>query len=50
MKLKLLVLTYIGYADRNKKYDLIKQVAESNNVKDWECPVMKTYYEGGYDK
>ena len=35
---------------RNRTYGLIKQVAESNNVKDWECPVMKTYYEGGYDK
>lgn len=41
---------FISTADRNEKYNLIKQVISSNVGSNWECEVIKTYYHGGYDK
>lgn len=41
---------HIATADMNKRYMLIKQLAESTAGSNWECDEMETYYEGGYDK
>jgi hypothetical protein len=36
--------------DRNQAYQTIKEIAESETKKPWDCQVMRDYYSGKYDQ
>lgn len=41
---------HIVKAARVKKYKFIKQLAEAETEKNWECTLMRDYYSGKYDE
>jgi len=37
---------HIISVDRNERYQLLKQVAETRTKKQWDCPAIESYYSG----
>lgn len=41
---------YIQQADPDKRYQLVKRLAEGESKRTWDCAVMKKYYETAFKK
>jgi len=40
---------YISTADPDRRYALIKRLAEEVSKNEWKCEIMKSYYENEFD-